>query len=135
MKGELKVDFKFPKILKELETQINSSYKLPIFKGYIAINKRGIEKLIDEIYETLPIDLMEARNYLKSRNYNIQNITNENQKKETYGHLKKLENNLLYSPLQLANFVIINIKQAEKLIDKVNNSIPQEIIEAKKLSK
>ena len=77
MKGELKVDFKFPKILKELETQINSSYKLPIFKGYIAINKRGIEKLIDEIYETLPIDLMEARNYLKSRNYNIQNITNE----------------------------------------------------------
>lgn len=135
MKGELKVDFKFPKILKELETQINSSYKLPIFKGYIAINKRGIEKLIDEIYETLPIDLMEARNYLKSRNYNIQNITNENQKKETYGHLKKLETNLLYSPLQLANFVIINIKQAEKLIDKVNNSIPQEIIEAKKLSK
>lgn len=129
------MDFKFPKILKELETQINSSYKLPIFKGYIAINKRGIEKLIDEIYETLPIDLMEARNYLKSRNYNIQNITNENQKKETYGHLKKLENNLLYSPLQLANFVIINIKQAEKLIDKVNNSIPQEIIEAKKLSK
>ena len=78
---------------------------------------------------------MEARNYLKSRNYNIQNITNENQKKETYGHLKKLETNLLYSPLQLANFVIINIKQAEKLIDKVNNSIPQEIIEAKKLSK
>lgn len=135
MKGELKVDFKFPKILKELETQINSSYKLPIFKGYIAINKRGIEKLIDEIYKTLPIDLMEARNYLKSRNYNIQNITNENQKKETYGHLKKLETNLLYSPLQLANFVIINIKQAEKLIDKVNNSIPQEIIEAKKLSK
>ena len=135
MKGELKVDFKFPKILKELETQINSSYKLPIFKGYIAINKRGIEKLIDEIYETLPIDLMEARNYLKSRNYNIQNITNENPKKETYGHLKKLETNLLYSPLQLANFVIINIKQAEKLIDKVNNSIPQEIIEAKKLSK
>lgn len=129
------MDFKFPKILKELETQINSSYKLPIFKGYIAINKRGIEKLIDEIYKTLPIDLMEARNYLKSRNYNIQNITNENQKKETYGHLKKLENNLLYSPLQLANFVIINIKQAEKLIDKVNNSIPQEIIEAKKLSK
>ncbi len=129
------MDFKFPKILKELETQINSSYKLPIFKGYIAINKRGIEKLIDEIYETLPIDLMEARNYLKSRNYNIQNITNENQKKETYGHLKKLETNLLYSPLQLANFVIINIKQAEKLIDKVNNSIPQEIIEAKKLSK
>ena len=124
------MDFKFPKILKELETQINSSYK-----GYIAINKRGIEKLIDEIYETLPIDLMEARNYLKSRNYNIQNITNENQKKETYGHLKKLETNLLYSPLQLANFVIINIKQAEKLIDKVNNSIPQEIIEAKKLSK
>lgn len=129
------MDFKFPKILKELETQINSSYKLPIFKGYIAINKRGIEKFIDEIYETLPIDLMEARNYLKSRNYNIQNITNENQKKETYGHLKKLETNLLYSPLQLANFVIINIKQAEKLIDKVNNSIPQEIIEAKKLSK
>lgn len=129
------MDFKFPKILKELETQINSSYKLPIFKGYIAINKRGIEKLIDEIYETLPIDLMEARNYLKSRNYNVQNITNENQKKETYGHLKKLETNLLYSPLQLANFVIINIKQAEKLIDKVNNSIPQEIIEAKKLSK
>ncbi len=129
------MDFKFPKILKELETQINSSYKLPIFKGYIAINKRGIEKLIDEIYETLPIDLMEARNYLKSRNYNIQNITNENPKKETYGHLKKLETNLLYSPLQLANFVIINIKQAEKLIDKVNNSIPQEIIEAKKLSK
>lgn len=129
------MDFKFPKILKELETQINSSYKLPIFKGYIAINKRGIEKLIDEIYKTLPIDLMEARNYLKSRNYNIQNITNENQKKETYGHLKKLETNLLYSPLQLANFVIINIKQAEKLIDKVNNSIPQEIIEAKKLSK
>lgn len=129
------MDFKFPKILKELETQINSSYKLPIFKGYIAINKRGIEKLIDEIYKTLPIDLMEARNYLKSRNYNIQNITNENKKKETYGHLKKLETNLLYSPLQLANFVIINIKQAEKLIDKVNNSIPQEIIEAKKLSK
>lgn len=129
------MDFQFPKILKELETQINNSYKLPIFRGYTAINKRGIEKLIDEIYETLPIDVMEARKYLKGRNYNLQNITNENKNKETYGHLKELETNLLYSPLQLANFVIINIKQAENLIDKVNDSIPQEMIEAKKLSR
>ena len=51
---------------------IQKSYHLPIFKGYKAINKSGVFKLIDELYTNLPTDVLKAREYLKSRNYDLQ---------------------------------------------------------------
>ena len=57
--------------LKHLEATIQNSYSLPIFKGYKAINKTGVEKLIDELYANLPDDVKRAREYLHSRNYEM----------------------------------------------------------------
>ena len=42
--------FKSLEYIKDLEKQVNSSYSLPIFRGYVAIDKRGVEKIIDELF-------------------------------------------------------------------------------------
>ena len=65
------MEFKTRKIIKKLEENINNSYSLPIFKGYKAINKAGVEKLIDELYANLPDDVKKAREYLRDRQYNF----------------------------------------------------------------
>ena len=51
------MEFKSLEIIKDLEKQIQTGYSLSIFKGYVAINKRGVEKLIDELYAKLPEDV------------------------------------------------------------------------------
>ena len=60
------MEFKSLEIIKDLEKQIQTGYSLSIFKGYVAINKRGVEKLIDELYANLPDDVVAARTYLKN---------------------------------------------------------------------
>ena len=68
--------FKTFQYLKDIENLINRSYNLPIFKGYKAINKRGVEKLIDEIYANLPTDVLEARKFLKDKKSDVHDKTN-----------------------------------------------------------
>ena len=60
------MQFKTRELIKELETNIKNSYSLPIFRGYKAVNKRGVEKLIDELYANLPDDVQKARDFLKN---------------------------------------------------------------------
>lgn len=52
--------------IEELENLIFKGYKLWIFRGYVAVNKRGVEKIIDDIYSTLPSDVKKAREFLNS---------------------------------------------------------------------
>ena len=81
------MEFKSLEIIKDLEKQIQTGYSLSIFKGYVAINKRGVEKLIDELYANLPDDVVAARTYLKNKNQQV----NSNQSSEIFDNIKKFE--------------------------------------------
>src|SRR5574344_1963631 len=111
------MNFKSKEIIKNLEEQIENGYSLPIFKGYIAVNKRGVEKLIDDIYENLPKDIFLAKEFLKKQNCEIaRDSKSEMGKKKTiYDFLKEYE--------------------IEKLINQIYNTIPEEINKAEVLSK
>ena len=97
---------------------------MSIFKGYVAINKRGVEKLIDELYAKLPEDVMAARIYLKNKNRQIPS----NQSSEIFDNIKEFETSI-ECPFQIATHIIVNVKEIEKLIDKIYCSIPSEIKE------
>ncbi len=128
------MEFKTKATIQELEKHIEKGYSLSIFKGYVAVDKRGVEKLIDTIYATLPIDVLEARNYLKKiqKPFNsTKNPTDET--KGIYHYLNALEIEL-GSGVGLASYVVLNIKDIEKIIDKIYDSIPEEITEAETLS-
>lgn len=56
--------------IKRLEAQIKSGYSLPIFKGFIAVNKRGVEQIIDAIYANLPDDVKKQESFLKIQTLN-----------------------------------------------------------------
>lgn len=124
------MEFKSLKIIKDLEKQIQTGYSLSIFKGYVAINKRGIEKLIDELYANLPDDVQAAREFLKSKNQ----LPTSDKSTNILDNIKEFETHI-ESPLQIATHVIVNIKEMEKLIDKIYNTLPEEIIEADVLDK
>ena len=122
--------FKSLEIIKALEQQLQTGYSLSIFKGYVAINKRGVEKLIDELYANLPEDVMAARIYLKNKK---QQISNDEQP-EVFNNIKELETQI-ETPLQFATHVIVNVKEIEKLINKIYNNLPEEITKAENLDK
>lgn len=124
------MEFKSLKIIKDLEKQIQTGYSLSIFKGYVAINKRGIEKLIDELYANLPEDVKAAREFLKSKNQ----LPTSDKSTNILDNIKEFETHI-ESPFQIATHVIVNIKEMEKLIDKIYNTLPEEIIEADVLDK
>ncbi|MBD5402853.1 hypothetical protein HDR58_08665 [bacterium] len=118
--------------IKNIEKTIQKSYNLPIFKGYKAINKRGLEKLIDELYAHLPEDVEKAREYLRTRNYEIKT----NPKKNTlYETIQKLEIKLNEGFPLFAQTIILNIKDLENLLKEIENDIPEEILKAEILSK
>lgn len=117
--------------IKNIENTIQNSYSLPIFKGYKAINKTGIEKLIDELYANLPEDIIKAREYLRTRNYELQ--TGKNSK--MYETLDKFETKLNEGFPLFAELIILNIRDLENLLKQIENDIPEEIIKAEILSK
>lgn len=124
------MEFETKKIIKNLEEQIEKAYNLPIFKGYTAINKRGVEKLIDEIYSNLPVDVMKARVFLKEHNLDIPSRNNTDfDGKTIYDYLKELETYLDNSFCTL-KYVIIKINAIEKLLNKIYGTIPEEIQKA-----
>lgn len=122
--------FKSFEYLKDIEKQINESYSLPIFKGYKAINKRGVEKLIDEIYANLPIDVQEARKYLSERQIEFHIDPDKN----VYDNLKKFEIEVEKS-FQITKYVIMNVKKIENILNRIYASVPKEIMEAKENEK
>ncbi len=119
--------FKSFEYLKDIEKLISESYDLPIFKGYKAVNKRGVEKLIDEIYANLPVDVQQARKYLRDNQIKI-DVSNNG---EIYDNLKDLEIGLDNS-MSFSQYVIMNVKWLERILDRIYANMPQEIVEARK---
>lgn len=121
------MQFKTRELIKELETNIKNSYSLPIFRGYKAVNKRGVEKLIDELYANLPDDVQKARDFLKNRQYNLDNIQQGNSR--IYDFLNILETSLDQStlPILFSKFVILNVREFEILLNRLKDDIPSEI--------
>lgn len=115
--------------IKRLEAQIKSGYSLPIFKGFIAVNKRGVEQIIDAIYANLPDDVKKAREFLK--NSNIKPVNH--QSKNLFDFLQKLENTL-NETMSIADFSILKIKKIETLLYQIGNNIPEEITQAEKIN-
>lgn len=115
--------------IKKLEAQIKSGYSLPIFKGFIAVNKRGVEQIIDAIYANLPDDVKKARVFLK--NSNIKPVNH--QSKNLFDFLQKLENTL-NETMSIADFSILKIKEIETLLYQIGNNIPEEITQAEKIN-
>lgn len=118
--------------IEHLEDAIQKSYHLPIFKGYKAINKSGVFKLIDELYINLPTDVLKAREYLKSRNYDLQQNSGET---NVYDVIKNFELSLYEGFSIFGNLVICNIRDLEKLLKDIENNIPEVIIKAEVISK
>jgi len=117
--------------IKHLQDAIQKSYSLPIFKGYRAINKTGVEKLIDELYANLPEDVHRAREYLRAHDYEFKKTSDS---QNLYGVLQKFESTL-NEGFPIAQFLIVNIREIEDLLSQIENNIPQEIIKAEILNK
>lgn len=117
--------------IKRLEAQIKSGYSLPIFKGFIAVNKRGVEQIIDAIYANLPDDVKRAREFLK--NSDIKPTIRKN-KNNLFDFLQKLETTL-NETMSIADFSILKIKEIESLLYQIGNNIPEEITQAEKINK
>ena len=115
--------------IKRLEAQIKSGYSLPIFKGFIAVNKRGVEQIIDAIYANLPDDVKKAREFLK--NSNIKPVNH--QSRNLFDFLQKLENTL-NETMSIDDFSILKIKEIETLLYQIGNNIPEEITQAEKIN-
>lgn len=127
--------FESKKIIENLEKQIEQSYALPIFKGYIAVNKRGVEKFIDTIYTTLPADVKNAREFLTNSGLTpTEDKNNPDCKSNIYTHLVELENEVDKS-FPFMSYIIVNVQKIEKILDKIYNNLPQEIIQAEELNK
>lgn len=116
--------------IKKLEAQIKKGYSLPIFKGFIAVNKRGVEQIIDAIYANLPDDVKRAREFLK--NSNIKPTIQPN-KNKLFDFLQKLETTL-NETISIANFSILKIKEIEMLLYQIGDNIPEEITQAEKFN-
>ncbi len=122
--------FQTRETIKRLEENIQNSYSLPIFKGYKAINKSGVEKLIDELYANLPDDVRRAREYLKERQYDFNSESNKN----IFDVLKMFECTL-DEGFPFAQLIIINIREIEELLRQIQNNLPDEILKAEILDK
>lgn len=117
--------------LTQLEEFIQNSYSVPIFKGYKAIDRRGVEKLIEELYATLPEDVKKARAYLRSINYEL----NSNIKKNTiYESLNALES-ALDTGLSFSRMIILKIHDLDQLLKQIQECVPEEILKAEILSR
>ena len=129
--------FKTRELIKELEANIKNSYSFPIFKGYKAINKRGVEKLIDELYANLPEDVQRAREFLQNRQYNLDDIYPKTGSR-IYDLLKIFETFLDQSAtfsISFSKIVILNVRELEILLNRLEDEIPSEIKKAEIIDK
>lgn len=120
------MNFQTRKDIKSLEDKIKNGYSLPIFKGYVAVDKYGVEQIIDAIYANLPDDVMRAREFLKNSNI----TPNTTPKGTTIFDILQMLEITLNETMSFANFSILKIKEIENLLDKIEKNIPEEIIQA-----
>ena len=120
------MNFQSREDIKRLENKIRNGYSLPMFKGLVAVNKRGVEQIIDAIYANLPDDVKRAREFLKNSN---QMPTVQPEKNHLFDTLQKLEV-ILNETISVANFAILKIKEIETLLQQIEKNIPKEIIQA-----
>lgn len=125
--------FRTREVIKSLEEKLKTGYALSIFKGYKAVNKNGIEKLIDEIYMQLPYDVQKARRYLETKSYEL-NKPAIKSSASVYEALKLLDVEIANS-IRILSFVILNIRQIEEILNKIQIDMPKEIIQAESVSK
>lgn len=126
--------FESKKKIQELENKLQCSYKLPILRGYVAINKRGVEQIIDSIYENLLQDVLEARKFLKSWNNDVVIPTNTENKKHLYDYLNILEQTL-NKQVSFASYVIVKVQEIENIVNQIYKNIPDEINKAENLER
>ena len=117
-------------ILKMLENQIHTGYGLSIFKGYKAIDKYGVEKIIDELYSNLPEDVKQAREYLKNQNIEI-----ASNKDNIYDSIKNFEIGMDSGFSVSSQYVIIKVREIENLLNQIYKNLPNELIKAKNMDK
>ena len=117
-------------ILKMLENQIHTGYGLSIFKGYKAIDKYGVEKIIDELYSNLPEDVKQAREYLKNQNIEI-----SSNKDNIYDSIKNFEIGMDSGFSVSSQYVIIKVREIENLLNQIYKNLPNELIKAKNMDK
>jgi flagellin-specific chaperone FliS len=120
---------KIYQLLGDLELKLEEKLPLSIFRGYTAINKTGVEKIICEIYQTLPKDIAEAQKYLKNKNIEIQK---QKKVENLYDLIGNLENKF-DGAVKFANFVFVNIREIENLLDKIYANLPDEIVSANEI--
>lgn len=116
--------------IRELEEKIFKGYSFWMFKGYVAVNKRGVEKIIDDIYASLPEDILEARNYLKK--HGVEQSASDKQSK-VYEILRDLE--ILLSKSEVFSYSIVEKEKFDQINTDLKNSIPDEISQAEKFDK
>lgn len=126
--------FKILDQVKALEEQIFKGYNLWIFRGYVAVNKRGVEKIFDEIYATLPQDVQEARSFLENHPECI-NTDNQCRSKvyNIYDVLKELE--LLLEGHKFMSYAIVDKDRFAVLNEELKDAIPSEIYQAEKYNR
>ena len=117
-------------ILKMLENQIHTGYGLSIFKGYKAIDKYGVEKIINELYSNLPEDVKQAREYLKNQNIEI-----SSNKDNIYDSIKNFEIGMDSGFSVSSQYVIIKVREIENLLNQIYKNLPNELIKAKNMDK
>lgn len=122
--------FQTRELIKNIEQNLQNSYSLPIFRGYKAINKRGVEKLITQLYATLPDDVKKARDYLSKHQHNLTTP----KKEKIYDTLQDIEIKLSQG-FPFAQLLIINIREIESLLKQLQNNLPEEITQAENLDK
>lgn len=122
-------------MLDILDNKIKKSFVLPFFKGYIAVDKRGVEKFIATIYSTLLQDVKKARKYIESKEQDFPQPTEKikTSKSKFCDYLYELEHNI-NSGFQFATYAIVKIKEIENILDKIHDNLPEELTETENLS-
>ncbi len=126
--------FESKKKIHDLEKQLQEGYKLPIFRGYVAVNKRGVEQIIDSIYKNLPNDVQTARGFLKSWKEEPILKQDTESKNNLFDYLQKLETTL-NEQVSFASYVIVKVKEIEDIINQIYKNIPSEINEVENLDR
>ncbi len=105
-------------------------YNLWIFRGYVAIDKRGAEKIIDEIYATLPEDIKKAREFLKNNNQTVESHKSSGM----YDTLKFLEE-LLDKNTFFSSYTLVDKKELEQIKEQLKEAVPEEIYKAERIDR